>query len=376
MRRTHTTAGGRPAAALALAVALAMVLAACSGSSDGGSSSDGGGRTSTTPASGKATTTVVTAAPAGEVANGPAVPSAGCGQSVQQPVTKEKQFLDDSDRWFLLTTPDDIDQDTPLPMVIDFHGLAEGADVHSMMTLLPEYGQEHGFLVVSPHGTGSPVRWAVDPDVAANPDLQYTQDLLDQVEAEQCVDLSRVYATGLSNGAFMSSVLACTMADRFAAVAPVAGLIRPEGCDPSRPVPVLAFHGTADPILLFNGGVGARLNNVLPGKGDTTKEEEPPLPEADLNGPGYPAAAQEWATANGCTGKPSDEDLSDTVIERTWDCPADAPVEFLIVKGGGHTWPGSEFSNNLADIMGPTDMDTNADDLIWQFFQRFQLPPS
>ena len=370
MRRTPRSTLGLTVAALVAAVA----LAACSSSSDAGSSSDGGSSSGGSGDAKATTTTVVTAAPVGEVANGPAVPSPGCGQSVQQPALKEKQFLDDSDRWFLLTTPDDLDQDTPLPLVLDFHGLAEGADVHSMMTLLPEFGRENGFLVVSPHGTGEPVRWAVEPDLEANEDLQYTQDLLDQVEAEQCVDLSRVYATGLSNGAFMSSVLACTMPDRFAAVAPVAGLIRPEGCDPSRPVPVLAFHGTADPILLFNGGVGSRLGNVLPGDGDTSTVEEPPLAEADLDGPGYPAAAQEWATGNGCTGEPEDSDLSDSVIERTWDCPPDGVVDFLIIEGGGHTWPGSEFSNKLADIMGPTDMDTNANELIWQFFQRFQLP--
>jgi polyhydroxybutyrate depolymerase len=358
------------------AIAATLVLAACSGSgsdagSDGSDPSGGSDRSTTT--------TAVTAAPVGEVADGAPVPSAGCGTTVQQPVEKEKQFLDDSDRWFLLTTPEELDQDTPLPLVLDFHGLAEGADVHALMTKLPEYGRDQGFLVVSPHGTGEPVRWAVDPDVEANADLQYTIDLLDQLEAEQCVDRSRVYATGLSNGAFMSSILGCTMADRFAAIAPVAGLIRPEGCDPSRPVPVLAFHGTADPILLFNGGVGDRLGNVLPGVGgggDSTAAttEEPPLPEPDLDGEGYPKAAREWAAGNGCTGEPVDEDLSDTVIERSWDCPPDGVVDFVILEGGGHTWPGSEFSNNLADIMGPTDMDTDANAMIWQFFQRFQLP--
>ncbi|MCU1371635.1 MAG: alpha/beta hydrolase family protein [Ilumatobacteraceae bacterium] len=359
----------RRSLATAALIAFATILAACSSSAadEGKGGSDG-----TEPAA--ATTTIVTAAPVGERANGPAVPSAGCGTSTQQPATKEKQFIDDSDRWFLLTTPTELDRDEPLPMVLDFHGLAEGADVHAMMTKLPEYGQDNGFLVVSPHGTGTPVRWAVDPDTKANADLRYTQDLLDQVEAEQCIDISRVYATGLSNGAFMSSVVACTMADRFAAVAPVAGLIRPDGCDPSRPVPVLAFHGTADPILLFNGGVGDRLSNVLPGDGDATKTEEPPLPAADLDGAGYPEAAQEWADGNGCTGEPTDDDLTDTIIERTWDCPPDAVVEFLIVEGGGHTWPGSEFSNNLADIMGATDMGTDANEVIWPFFQRFQLP--
>ena len=76
-----------------------------------------------------ATVPVVTAAPAGEQADGPAVPSRGCGVGLQKPATKEKQFLDDSDRWFLITTPDDLDADTPLPLVLDFHGLAEGADV-------------------------------------------------------------------------------------------------------------------------------------------------------------------------------------------------------------------------------------------------------
>ena len=362
--------------AAALAVIAAIALASCAGSSAG---SDGGSDT-TAPAGDRATTTsAVTAAPAGGTADGAAVPSAGCGRSTQEPVTKEKQFLDDSDRWFLITTPDDLDADTPLPMVLDFHGLAEGAEVHSLMSELPAYGQEHGFLVISPHGEGAPVRWRVDPEIEANADLQYVRDLLDQLEAEQCIDTSRIYSTGLSNGAFMSSILGCTMADRIAAVAPVAGLIRPASCEPSRPVPVLAFHGTADPILLFNGGVGERLGNVLPGGGggavtDPVPGEEAALPEPDLDGEGYPKAAQEWATGNGCTGEPVDEQLTDTVLQRTWDCPADGVVEFDIIDGGGHTWPGSAFSNKLASIMGPTDMGTDANEQIWQFFQRFQLP--
>jgi polyhydroxybutyrate depolymerase len=353
-----------------LALVTALVLAACSGSSDGSGGVDADAEASST------TTTVVTAAPAGEQANGPAVPSKGCGIGIQEPVTKQKKFLDDSDRWYLLTTPKDLEADTPLPLVLDFHGLAEGADVHALMTRLPEYGQEEGFLVVSPQGTGTPVRWAVAPDIQANADLQYTKALLDQLEAEQCIDLSRVYATGLSNGAFMSSIVGCTMADRIAAIAPVAGLIRPPRCKPSRPVPVLAFHGTEDPILLFNGGVGDRLGNVLPG-GDGKVEpsdDEATVPEADLDGAGYPQTAQEWATANGCTGEPKDEDLTDTVIERTWDCPPDGVVDFLIVEGGGHSWPGSKFSANLEKIVGPTDLTIDADELIWHFFQRFQLP--
>ena len=87
------------------------------------------------------------------------------------------------------------------------------------------------------------------------------------MEAHQCVDESRIYATGLSDGALFTSLLACTMANRFAAFAPVAGVVVNKPCDPGRRVPIIAFHGTADPILYFNGGVGtAMLNNALSGE--------------------------------------------------------------------------------------------------------------
>ena len=305
--RTTSIAHSRRAAVAAVLVG-SLLLAACGGSSSDGASGDNADTDA------KATTTTaapVTAAPAGEVADGPAVPSAGCGNSSTGMVTLEKQYVDDSDRWFLLTTPEENDGETPLPLVFDIHGLMEGADVHALMTEMSAFSQENGFILVTPHGTGNPVRWEVEPDPETNPDLQYFETLLDQLEAEQCIDTSRVYSTGLSNGAFMSSVLGCTMADRIAAVAPVAGVIHPEGCEPSRPVPLLGFHGTADRILLFNGGVGTRLNEIMSDGLDEVGAEPPSLPEVDLNGEGYPANAQEWATDNGCTGDPIDEDITD-----------------------------------------------------------------
>ena len=351
-------------------VVVAVVLAACAGSS-----SDGGAATTATAASGSTSApeaTSVNAAAPGKQATGPAVPSSGCGKGSGGAVSLDKQFLDDSDRWYLLTTPSEDDGKTALPLVLDIHGLLEGAIVHSKMSQFSGFADQHGFVLATPQGSGTPIQWNVKPDLKANPDLQYMTDLLDQIEAEQCIDTSRVYATGLSNGAFMSSVLACTMADRFAAVAPVSGVIRPTSCDPSRPVPLLAFHGEADPILLFNGGVGDKLGNIM--KGDLKTPTS--IPKADLNGKGYPATTQVWATKNGCTGKPDDKDLTKTVILRTWDCPADGVVEFVVLKDGGHSWPGSKVSQAAVAAMGYTNMTIDANDLIWSFFQRFQLPPS
>ena len=351
---------------LALGLATMLVAAACGGSSDSSADDSSGDDPTTTTAP-----TALTAAAPGEVAEADPVPSGGCGSSVIGTVSDEQTYLDDSDRSFQLWTPPEHDGDTPVPIVFDFHGLAEGANVHTMMTELGEYGAANGFAVVFPQGLGAPARWEIG--LTDNSDLDYVDQMLDQIEATTCIDTSRVYATGLSNGAFLSSVLACTRSDRFTAVAPVAGLLHPSDCDPTRPVPVLAFHGTDDEILLFNGGVGDKLGEVL---GEAGQDTEVPteVADADLDGEGYPAAAQAWADQNGCDPEPTDEDLTDTVVDRTWDCPADGPVEFLIVEGGGHTWPGSEFSQNLVEVMGTTDTSIDANELIWAFFQRFALP--
>lgn len=372
------TRARRRAGAIALVAALALGAAACSSegsdASDGGTSEPAAETTTTTP---EATDDAATAVGPGEVASAEPVASTGCGTSEVGSVVEEKQFLDDSERWFLLTTPTEHDGETPIPLVFDFHGLAEGANVHARMTEMAAYGSEEGFAVVMPHGEGDVPRWEVTPDLEQNTDLQFVSELLDQLEAELCIDTSRVYATGLSNGAFMSSVLACTMSDRFVAVAPIAGVIHPEGCEPTRPVPVFAIHGTDDAILLFNGGVGERLNQVLGGadRGELPPAEESGLPEADLEGEGYPANVRAWAETDGCSdAAPSDEDLTETVMLRTYDCPPEGAVEFAVVDGGGHSWPGSEFSQQVANAVGTTDTSIDANELIWAFFQRFAMP--
>ena len=346
-------------------LALALV-AGCSGSSGGGEAKVASTTTTAAKASTTTTTTDLSAAPVGAVAKGPAVPSAGCG--ITKAAAQSAVRHEIGDRFYLLTTPPGQDGTKPLPLVLDLHGLSEGAAVHSVMTKFGPYAAENGFIALVPNGSGTPVKWDVSLDRKTNPDLVFLDAALDQVEKDQCVDTSRVYSTGLSYGAIMSSTLGCVMTDRIAAIAPVDGLTVPRGCKPDRAIPVLTFHGTQDPILLFNGGV-ANLGNILGEGGAKTK----PPAKVDLNGPGYPAAAAAWAKQNGCTGKPIDTNRTPTIIERTWDCPAASPMVFEIMVGAGHSWPGSEFSQSIASVVGPTDMSIVGDDLIWQFFQRFQL---
>ena len=299
-------------------------------------------------------------------------PSAGCGASSATPANRERRTIDidGTERWYLLSVPASHSGTEPMPLVVELHGLAEGAAIAAEMSQIDKLGETEGFVSVFPNGSGEPVRWdqSIDDDTP-NADLAFLDQLLDELSSELCIDEARTYVTGLSYGAIMSSALGCTRADRFAAIAPVAGIEHPDDCEPSRPVPVLSFHGTADAILLFNGGVGD-LGSALGGG-----TPDAPTAEVDLDGPGYPEAVAGWAEANGC-GEATDERHSEHVIERTYDCDEDAEVTFFIVEGGGHTWPNSAFSTAIASVVGETTTEIDATKEIWAFFERHALPAS
>jgi len=364
MTRRH-----RLATVAAVMVITVAVLAGCSTGSDTGADTASADDTS-------ATTTPVVADPASAAP----VPSAGCDTAAAVTVTEERREVSIADpdsgdnRWYLVTTPPANDGTTPLPLVLDFHGLTEGAVVHALHSDMSNFAVANDFVVAFPQGTGDPLRWNALPTSAeqnldATGDLAYVDAVLDQLETDLCIDTSRVYATGLSNGAGMSSLLACARADRFAAVAPVAGLRPPLECDATTTTPVLAIHGTIDPILIYNGGVGD-LNSLLGG----AEIEEAPAPEID--GPGYPAAARAWAVHNGCAADPEVTTIGNDVQHWVFDCPVGNDVEFFVVIDGGHTWPGSEFSRQIANIAGPTTFTISANEVMWDFFTRQRLTTS
>ena len=183
-----------------------------------------------------------------------------------------------------------------------------------------------------------------------------------------------MYASGFSDGAFMVSLLACTMSDRFAAIAAVSGLQFPTPCSTRRHVPIITFHGTADPILFFNGGIGtATLNKVLGTAGSSPPSSTTTTQPARLHGSGFPATVQKWAAKDGCNSRSSDTRVASQVILRSYHCPRGTNVEFYIVIGGGHAWPGSEFSRSITSLTGYTTFEVDATKTIWAFDRGFQL---
>lgn len=373
----HAGHVSRTAVVATCLVASALVAAGCSSS---------GGSAASAPPSSPTT--------AAAVASGAPVPSSGCSEPAGPEVANQRQNLEvgGTQRWYLLTTPAPTtpsptapvgtptttatETPIPRPLVVDFHGLAEGATIHSITTGFGSLGQRDGFVAVFPNGTGTPVMWDTTHQGASNSDLAFVTALLDQVESTQCIDTSRVYASGFSDGSFMVSLLACTMSKTFTAIGAVSGLQLPKPCATDRRVPIVTFHGTADPILYFNGGIGTAVLAPLFGGGKTTPSSSTTTTTtrpANLHGAGYPATVQAWAVKDGCNPTSTDTKLSSQVILRTYRCPAGTDIEFYIVLGGGHAWPGSAFSRSITSLTGFTTFQINATDVMWSFFERYRL---
>jgi len=182
-------------------------------------------------------------------------------------------------------------------------------------------------------------------------DVSFLTQLVGALEARYCIDTSEVYATGFSGGARMASQLACDASTTLAAVAPVSGLRRPTPCPASRPVPVIAFHGTADPVDPYDGNGEAYWTYSVP------------------------QAAADWAAQDLCSSTAITTDGSGHTLTTYPGCGAGSAVELYSVTGEGHEWPGGpRMPASLTSLLGPQSGAVSADDLMWAFFAAHPMP--
>lgn len=248
------------------------------------------------------------------------------------------------DRTYILHVPALYDGTRETPLVINLHGFGSNARQQAIYSGFPDKADNEGFIVVTPNGTGSPQHWNY-PGLGGADDIAFMGDLLDRVEADLCIEVKRVFVSGISNGAAMASFIACAMPDRISAIAPVAASVFPRTCTGAAPVPIISFQGTDDPCVPFNGGT-SKCGQALP---------VPATKDAILN----------WATHDGCNTTPAEQQFSPHVSTIAYsECTDDAAVVLFVIDGGGHTWPGS------IDVprLGVTSHEVNATDEIWEFF--------
>jgi polyhydroxybutyrate depolymerase len=229
------------------------------------------------------------------------------------------------------------------PLVFDVHGRTQNASAEMSLTRSVAKSDAAGFIAIYPESGTSPTSWnsgtCCEPATTNSvDDTAFIRKLLDEAQAKLCIDASSVYMMGMSNGAYESHRIACEMADRVAAIGPVAGLLLFQGCAPSKPMPVMMINGTSDSLSQYQ----------YVAQGVTF-----------------------WKGKNGCTTMSTTYQNGVVTCVTHGGCTAGADVVLCTVQNGGHQWPGGDtlpfLGNNTTDII--------ATDALWDFFVAHPRTP-
>jgi len=246
-------------------------------------------------------------------------------------------------RTFDVHVPASYDPAHPTPLILNFHGYSSNSWQQDLLSKMKAKSDAVGFIAVHPQGTGQTASWNAgsccgDAVKNAVDDVGFVRAMLDRLEADLCIDAHRVFVTGMSNGGFLSHRLGCELADRIAAIAPVAGTLIVPTCTPARPMPVMHFHGTADTLVPYDA---------------------------------VPDTFAGWSTRDQCTDDATVMfEKGDVTCQAHHQCAGGAETILCTVDQGGHTWPGGFPIPGV----GKTTNNIIATDAMWDFFQKHPLP--
>lgn len=268
------------------------------------------------------------------------------------------------ERSYIIHLPPAIGSARAFPLVIVLHGGGGSADGTMKQTGMSAKADQENFIVVYPNGTGRNedrlLTWnsgnccgyALDNRVD---DVGFMRVLIPQIEGDypERIDVKKIYATGISNGGMMAYRLACELSDQIAAIAPVSGALNNE-CKPASSVSVIAFHGTADENVPYNGGAGTKSID--------------PHPRTDQS---VAYAMNFWSGRDGCSPKPQRIENGNVARVEYSGCLGNTSVVLYTLVGGGHAWPGGQ---RMAFFLDPPFKEISATDLMWEFFVAHPKP--
>lgn len=273
-------------------------------------------------------------------------------QSASQQVT-EHMVVDGMKRKFVTYIPAD-NKSSKMPLVISLHGgFASPRGMFHLADFRPIADKEK-FIVCCP---ASKHMWHDGANIHGIDDVKFIDELITYLVNTYHADPDRVYITGISNGGFMTTRLACQLHQRIAAVAVVAATLSVgEGYGLQRPLPVLYIHGTKDPIVPYNGG-------TLFGRTIYSQQE----------------MIKKWVMLDDCNSTPILTHMADAAGDGTsidkeeYVNPSTGfKVVGYTVNNGGHTWPGG-WQYFPKFIIGKTTHNLNACQVIWDFFKPYKL---
>jgi polyhydroxybutyrate depolymerase len=246
-------------------------------------------------------------------------------------------------RSYRLTIPRGYRPDERVPLVVDLHGAGSNAFEEQLLTSADDQARERGWIVATPDA-GS-VFWLLQ--ARNGQDVKFLQRVVNDVSTRLCIHPRRRFVMGMSNGAGMSASIICAAPNLFAAAAPVAGVNIGGSCR-ERPIPLLAIHGTVDPIVPYGGGPIHGVNGV------------------SFSVPAVTETLRLVSIRNRCTSGPVSSRLVQSVTRIAYEGCA-ARTELLKVRGAGHTWPGGPDLSGRG--LGPTNHTLDATEAIFDFFK-------
>ena len=272
--------------------------------------------------------------------------AAACDTTLRAGTQSVNLDVDGTARNYLIHVPKEHARER-LPLIIALHGRGETAEQLAAYSVLSTLAA----VVVYPRGLpgrGGKLSWSGTPTAAPGvDDVRFVDAIVDRVARTSCINPQRIYATGKSDGGGLAAQLACKSADRFAAIAAIAGAYYPVagGCTPSRAISILEMHGTADRVVPYDGSPKRGLPNI-----------------AD-----WLAA---WSKRDGCMRENRPRAIASDVTRRRWTgCRDGTIVEGYRIAGGGHTWPGAVARSGP----GKTAVDISARDVLASFFAHHAL---
>jgi polyhydroxybutyrate depolymerase len=244
--------------------------------------------------------------------------------------------VDGVSRRYLLAEP----EGATSALVLSLHGSRSSADGQARLSGLADLADSAGAVVAFPEAVlpiGTGFEWDLDGDV------EFLVALVAELVERHHPPNGRAAMTGMSGGARMSCRFAAAAAHSVSMVGAVGGVRAPVE-PPARPVPVLAFHGTADRINPYAGSGSERWRESVPD------------------------AVRAWGEANGHRAAPSVVEVSPTLTRTTYGAPGGpGEVTMWTSKGAGHTWPGARMGLLLRAFLGRTSNEIDASREIWSF---------
>ena len=327
----------RISAVVAIVLPVLVVVASCSSSDERSAP-----RTSPAGAQKQSTTSVPGTHPSTGCGEPPAVAGLASGSPGDVPLTFDSAGVE---RHYRLAVPDSYAAKVPASLILNLHGSEANAVEQSLYSDLPRRGAARGAIVIAPDAVNG--SWQLTSEGS---DDDFLVSLVQDVTHHYCVALDRISVIGISLGAWKASAVACRHPDLFSSLVMVAEEVRPPGCPP---LPVLAFHGTADHVVPYGEGGD-------PGVVVTT---------SNANLPGTRSNMTEWAKSAGCSTQPQVRRIGDDVELGTYPgCSKGIDVQLYTIHGGDHSWPGSSI------VILPTTKTISATDLALDFFASHRRP--